>query len=312
MNKENLRDAFSKGLVDVAATNERIVVLDPDVARSTKMLNFKDKYPQSFFEFGVAEQNMMGASVGFAQEGFVPYCVAFAPFSVLRPLEITRTSVAYPKLNVKIVGLYAGVSCSKEGATHMTFEDTGAMRSIPGMRIVCPSDPVMAYAVAEATAEDENGPIFIRIDSEELPTIFDANTKFEIGKAYVLREGTDVTLVGCGSTVHRLLKAAELLAEEGISAEVIDMATIKPLDEETLLKSAKKTGAVVSLEDHNIYGGLTSAISEAIAWSGVGVKYKPIAIKDVFGVSGTVAQVQKELHLTADDVVAAVKKLREC
>lgn len=309
MFKQNLRDAFSAGLVEAAEMDERIVVLDPDVARSTKMLKFKERFPENFFEFGVAEQNMMGASVGFAREGFIPFCVAFAPFSVLRPLEITRTSIAYPGLNVKIVGLYAGVSCAKEGATHMTFEDVGAMRSIPGMCVITACDPVMAKAVAHAAAEDNGGPIFIRLDSEELPCIYPEGSKYEIGKAYVLREGSDVTLVGYGSAVHRLLKAADILAETGISAEVIDAATVKPLDRDTIMASAGKTGHIVSLEDHNIYGGLSSALSEILAKEIEKVIYTPVAIMDVFGISGTIQQEQEELHLTAEDVVNAAKNM---
>lgn len=306
--KANLRDAFAEELIAMAKDNGDIVVLDPDVARSTRVLSFASLYPERFFEMGVAEQNVVGTAAGLALEGNTVFCVAFSPFMVLRPLEMIRTSIAYPRLNVKIVGLYAGVSCSKDGATHQTFEDVAAMRAIPGMKVISPSDPAMTRAMTRAAAAYK-GPLFLRIDSEDLTPLYPDGVAFEIGKGYRLREGGHITLAGYGSAVHRLMGAADALAKEGVMAEVLDMASLKPLDQELLCASLSKTGRLVTLEDHNIYGGLASAASEVIAQSGIRAAYRPLAIRDVFGLSGTIEELQQALYLTADDVAAAAKAL---
>lgn len=306
--KKNLRDAFVESLIQVAAEDPKILALDPDVARSTRMLSFAAKYPDRFFEMGVAEQNVVGTAVGLALEGNTVFCVAFAPFMVLRPLEITRTSVVYPRMNVKIVGVYAGVSCSKDGATHQTFEDIAMMRCIPEMIVLSPSDPVMLLSMVKAAAE-YHGPLFIRIDSDDVDTIYPEGFKFEIGKGYKVREGKDITLAGYGCAVHRLISAANELEKQGFSAEVLDFASIKPFDSELLTASLEKTGRLLTLEDHNCYGGLTSAVSEVIAQNGIRASYKPVAIMDRFGTSGTIAELQQELGLTDKDVVNAALEL---
>lgn len=308
MSKYNLKDSFSEKLIEVAASNKKVVVIDPEVARSTKMRAFSFAYPGRFYQVGVAEQNAVGVAAGLATEGNIVFCVAFSPFMVMRPIEMTRTAAAYPKLNVKIVGEYAGFTDGKDGATHECLEDVGMMRSIPGVVVVSPSTPNMTKAMVVPMIE-KKGVAYIRVDNEDCEELYPNDVQFVLGKAYIVRKGADVTLAAYGSAVHRICEAAEELKKAGISAEVIDCATIKPIDRDTLVASVKKTGRLITLEDHNLYGGLASAVAEAVLGSGVAPKFKPLAVNDVFGISGNAEQLREYFGLAAKDVVAAAKEL---
>jgi|AGTN01.2.fsa_nt_gi Transketolase, C-terminal subunit len=308
MGNINLKDAFSEALIQAAYHDKRIIVVDPEVARSTKMREFAMAHPDSFYEMGVAEQNSVGVAAGLASGGNIVFVVAFAPFAVMRPIEIIRTSVAYPKQNVKIVGQYAGFTDGKDGATHECLEDIGMMRTIPDMTIVSPSDAAMTRGLVHAAIAHE-GPMYIRLDNESVPAIYPEDFRFEVRKAYKLKEGGDVTLAAYGTAVHRILEASKELEAQGIHAEVIDMATIKPIDRATLLASLRKTGRLVTLEDHNIHAGLASAIAEVVLGSGINPGFRAVAVREQFGISGSLEGIREFFGLTAHDVALAAKEL---
>jgi transketolase len=303
-----LRDVFSEELIVVGAEDKRIVVLDPDVARSTKMLAFRDAYPDRFFEFGVAEQNVIAAAAGMAAEGLVPFAVAFAIFITERPYEIIRCSVTHGRKNVKIIGGYAGFSASKDGATHICLEDLGALRVLPEIAIVSPADPVMTRKMIRPIIA-HNGPVYMRIENEPLPVLYGDSIEFEIGKTYQPREGKHITLIGIGGCVGRALDAASRLAKKGIEADVLDAATLKPFDRKTLLTSISKTGRVVSIEDHNIYGGLASAVSEVLAEEKIAVPYKAVAMKEDYSESGLPDGLRKKYGTSTDHIVNAAMEV---
>lgn len=301
------RESYGKGLVELGEKYPEIVVLDADLAESTKTVYFKKAYPDRFYDCGIAEQNMVAVSAGLAACGKIPFCSSFAMFASGRAFDQIRNGVAYPKLNVKICATHAGITVGEDGATHQCLEDMGIMRTIPNMVILNPGDDVEAKAALRAAAEHK-GPVYMRFGRAPVPVIFDEETfQFEIGKGQVLAEGTDVTIVATGIMIEAALKAKDLLAAEGISAEVIDICTIKPIDSELLLASSAKTGAVVTAEEHNIIGGLGSAVAEVLA-EGNPVPLRRVGVEDQFGRSGKVPALLEYYGLTAENIVCKAKE----
>lgn len=301
------REAYGSALAEFGAKYENLVVFDADLAEATKTIKFKKAFPDRFFDCGIAEGNMMSVAAGVAATGKIPFVSSFAMFSAGRAFEQVRNSVAYPHLNVKIGATHAGISVGEDGATHQCLEDIALMRSIPGMTIINPADATEARLAVEA-AINFDGPVYMRFGRLAIPVIFDESYKFEIGKGVKLTEGSDVTIVATGLMVHEALAAAELLKNDGISARVINIATIKPLDNEIILNAARETGAIVTAEEHNIIGGLGSAVCELLA-ENYPVPVLRVGTNDVFGRSGKVQPLLDMYGLTAANIVANVKKV---
>ena len=300
------REAYGSALVEFGAKYENLVVFDADLAEATKTIKFKKAYPDRFFDCGIAEGNMISVAAGVATTGKIPFVSSFAMFSAGRAFEQVRNSIGYPHLNVKIGATHAGISVGEDGATHQCLEDIALMRTIPGMTIINPADAVEARAAVEA-AINFDGPVYLRFGRLALEQIFDENYKFEIGKGVKLVDGSDVTIVATGLMVHEAIKAAELLKNEGISARVINIATIKPLDKEIILNAARETGAIVTAEEHNVIGGLGSAVCECLA-EACPTPVVRVGTQDVFGRSGKVPPLLEMYGLTADNVVVKAKE----
>lgn len=300
------RNYYGKALAELAKEDPKVVVMDADLAGSTKTSDFQKVCPERFVEVGIAESNMIGIAAGLAASGKTVFASTFGVFATGRCWEQIRLAVAYPKLNVKIVATHCGISVGEDGASHQALEDIAIMRALPNMVVVAPADAYEAFAATKALAK-YNGPVYMRMGRADFPTILEPDMEFQIGKASVLREGTDVTIVGCGQMVSSCMDAAETLQAEGISAEVINMSTIKPLDTETLIASVSKTGCCVTAEEHSIIGGLGSAVAEALCDSTC-VPLERVGTKDTFGESGKPADLMVKYGLTADDIVAAAKK----
>lgn len=302
------RNAYGKALAKIADTNEKIVCLDADLAGATMTKFFLEAHPDRFLDMGIAESNMQGVAAGLAACGFIPFTNTFAMFASGRSWEQVRNSIAYPGLNVKVVGSHGGLSVGEDGATHQCNEDLGIMRTIPGMVVLNPCD---GYEMEQAVAAlvDYVGPSYMRLGRLAVETITDTipGYKFEIGKGVVVREGKDVTVIANGLMVQIALKAAEMLAEEGIDAKVVDMHTIKPLDEELVVACAKETGCIVTTEEHNIKCGLGSAVCECLAET-YPVPVVRHGVNDEFGRSGKAQAVLDAYGLNAEGIVAAVKK----
>ena len=299
------REAYGNALAELGEKYD-IVDLDADLAEATKTLTFKKKFPERHFDCGIAEGNMMAVAAGIASTGKIPFASSFAMFAAGRAFEQVRNCIGYPHLNVKIGATHAGISVGEDGATHQCNEDIALMRTIPGMVILNPADGLEAKAAVEA-AILHDGPVYLRFGRYAVPYLYDeANYKFEIGKGIKLAEGSDVTIVATGLMVHIALEAKELLAAEGISAEVINIHTIKPLDVEMITESAKKTGAVVTAEEHNIIGGLGGAVCEALAGT-CPVPVVRVGVEDKFGKSGKVPALLEEYGLTAANIAAKAK-----
>lgn len=296
------RDSYGNTLVALGAENKNIVVMDADLAGATKTGMFKAAYPDRFFDCGIAEQNMAGTAAGMAAMGLVPFISTFAMFAAGRAFEVIRNSIGYPHLNVKICATHGGLSVGPDGATHQCNEDFGIMRTIPGMTVMCPSDDVEARKMIRAAYEME-GPVYIRLGRSPIPVFHDENYAFEIGKAETLIEGKDVAIIANGIMVYEAMKAAELLKEKGISAEVINMPTIKPLDKEAILAAAKKCGRIVTVEEHNVYGGLGEAVAGVVAEK-YPVPVHKMGVKDVFGKSGKAEEVLEDYGLTDKDIAS--------
>lgn len=299
------RESYGKELVELGREHENVVVLDADLAASTKTGMFQKEFPDRFIDCGIAESNMMNMAAGIASTGCVPFASSFAMFATGRAYEQVRNGIGYPHLNVKICATHAGISVGEDGATHQCLEDIALMRMIPGMVVISPADDVEARAAVRAAYEHE-GPVYIRFGRLAVPVIFDENDNaFEIGKGRLLRKGSDITLAATGLEVSQTLDAAELLAKQGIEAEVIDIATIKPLDEEMLLTSAKKTKKVVTIEEHSVIGGLGSAVAECLS-EHLPTPLKRIGIQDVFGESGPAWDLLEKYGLTGSGIAKAV------
>lgn len=300
------RNYYGKALAELASKRQDVVVLDADLAGSTKTSDFQKVCPERFVEVGIAEQNMIGIAAGLAASGKTAFASTFGVFATGRCWEQIRLAVAYPRLNVKVVATHCGISVGEDGASHQALEDISVMRSLPNMTVIAPADAYEAYAATMAIA-DFDGPVYMRMGRAEFPTITPEGAEFIIGKATVLREGTDVTLIGCGQMVSFCLDAAERLEAEGISAEVINMSTIKPLDSQAVIDSVSKTGCCVTAEEHSIIGGLGSAVAECLCES-VCAPLERVGTNDTFGESGKPADLMVKYGLTADDIIAAAKK----
>lgn len=300
------REAFGRALVELGEKNCNIVVLDADLVSSLKTSYFKERFPDRFIEVGVAEQNMIGIAAGLSTLGFIPFATTFACFASRRVCDQVMISVAYPKLNVKIVGAYLGIFIGKNGATHQSLEDIAIMRSIPNMVIIEPVDELETEQVIKFAAE-YNGPMYIRIGRDPVPSIVPEDYNFQLGKALTLKEGSDITLISCGSMVEDALKVASIIEKKSIKARVINMSSIKPIDKEAIIKAAEETGKIVTVENHNIIGGLGSAVSEVISET-IPVKVKRIGVKDVFAKSGTNEEIKKKFGLRVVDIEKEVMK----
>lgn len=294
------RQAYGDALAEFGV-DENIVVFDADLSKSTKTASFQEKYPERFFNMGIAEANMMCAAAGMATCGKIPFASTFAIFAAGRACEQVRNSICYPKLNVKIGATHAGVTVGEDGASHQMLEDISNMRVLPNMTIINPADAVETRLAVKAAIEYD-GPVYLRLGRLAVPVIFDENYKFEWGKGVQLREGTDVTLVATGLLVHEALEAHDLLKEKGISARVINIHTIKPLDDEIIEKAARETGAIVTAEEHNVIGGLGGAVCESLSGS-YPIPVLRIGTQDKFGKSGKPPLLMKEYELTAADIV---------
>ena len=301
------RESYGNALVELGAENPNVVVLDADLAAATKAGMFKKAYPDRHIDCGIAEGNMMGVAAGLATTGKIPFASSFAMFAAGRAFEQVRNSIGYPHLNVKIGATHAGITVGEDGATHQCNEDIALMRTIPGMVVMCPADDVEAKAAVRAAAEYE-GPVYLRFGRAACPIINDRpDYQFEIGKGNVVREGSDLTIVATGICVGNALEAAEMLAADGISAEVINICTIKPLDEELIVKSAKKTGKVVTAEEHSVIGGLGSAVCDALC-KFYPVPVKKIGMQDTFGESGSAAALVEKYQLDGKGIYAQIKE----
>lgn len=304
------REGYGEALLELGAENPNVVVLDADLAEATKTGVFKKAYPERHIDCGIAEGNMMGVAAGLATTGKIPFVSSFAMFAAGRAFEQVRNSIGYPHLNVKIGASHAGITVGEDGASHQCNEDIALMRTIPGMVVMCPADAIEAKAAVKAAAAHE-GPVYMRFGRAACPVINDKpDYHFEIGRGEIVREGTDLTVVATGICVGSALEAAEMLAKEGVSAEVINICTIKPLDEEMIVASAKKTGKVVTAEEHSVIGGLGSAVCDALC------KFYPvpvmkIGIQDVFGESGPAAALVEKYKLDGKGIYGQIKEFLE-
>ncbi len=300
------RDAYGAALVELAEKRDDFIVLDADLAAATKTGTFKKACAERFYNCGIAEQNMMGIAAGFASTGKMVFASSFAMFAAGRAFEQVRNSIGYPRLNVKIGATHAGISVGEDGATHQCCEDIALMRTIPGMTIINPADAVEARQAVLAVAEMD-GPVYMRFGRLAVPVVFDDSYKFEIGKGVELKSGTDVTVIATGLMVKEALEAYDLLAAEGISARIINIATIKPIDREIIEKAAKETGAIVTAEEHSVIGGLGSAVAEVVTET-YPVPVVKVGVQDTFGMSGPANTLLDIFGLRAKDIVEKAKQ----
>lgn len=303
------REGYSDALLELGEELESVVVLDGDLSKSTGSWLFGRKYPHRFVNCGVAEQSMMGTAAGLAASGKICFTGSFAIFATGRAFEQVRNTIAYCNLDVKICPSHAGITVGADGASHQSVEDIALMRALPNMKVIIPADYFEAKAAVKAAAKIP-GPVFVRLGRPPVPILFNENYQFSLGEAQVLCSGSDVTLLAIGIMVFEALKARDELAKRGISAEVINVSTVKPLDEATILSSVKKTKAVVAAEEHSIIGGLGSAVAELLS-ENYPLPLRRIGIKDQFGLSGAPEELQKFFNLTAEDIVEAASSLLE-
>ena len=302
------RESYGAALVELGRRDESVVVLDADLAASTKTGMFQKEFPDRHYDCGIAEANMMSIAAGLAAAGKKPFASSFAMFAAGRAYEQVRNSIGYPHLNVKIGATHAGISVGEDGATHQCNEDIALMRSIPGMVVINPADAVEARAAVLAAAEYD-GPVYLRFGRLGVPVLFDEATyKFEWGKIVTLREGSDVTIAATGLMVERALQAADMLAAEGVSARVLDVHTIKPIDTETLLRAASETRGIVTAEEHGVIGGLYSAVCETVCGEAP-CRVKPVAVMDEFGVSGPALDLLELYGLNAETIAKRAREL---
>lgn len=305
MTKIATRDAYGEALVELGNINKNVVVLDADLSKSTKTSDFSKAFPERFFNMGIAEQNLLGTAAGFAAVGKIPFASSFAVFAVGRAYDQIRNTIAYPHLNVKIAASHAGLTVGEDGGSHQMLEDIALMRALPGMTVIVPADGNETKQAVKAAAEYD-GPVYIRLGRPKVPVLFDENYTFQIGKGVLVQDGTDVTLVATGIMVSKAVEAAALLMEEGISAAVVNISTIKPIDSGLIIKMAEKTGAIVTCEEHNIIGGLGSAVAEVL------VERKPVpmirtGVEDQFGQSGQPDELLEKYGLTAGNIASKAK-----
>lgn len=301
------RESYGNALVELGKEHDNLIVLDADLAAATKTGIFKKEFPDRHIDCGIAEANMMGIAAGLSTCGKVPFASTFAMFAAGRAFEQVRNTIGYPHLNVKIGATHAGISVGEDGATHQCNEDIALMRTIPGMTIINPCDDLEARAAVKAAYEME-GPVYLRFGRLAAPVIHDENYKFEIGKGVIMKEGSDVTIAATGLMVSNALEAAEKLAADGIDAEVINIHTIKPLDEDIVINSAKKTGKVVTVEEHSVIGGLGSAVCDVLSEK-CPTPVKKLGVNDMFGHSGPALALLKEFKLDGDGIYSQIKEI---
>ena len=305
MSEKATRNAYGEALVELAAKNDKIVVLDADLAHATMTVTFQKEYPNRHFNAGIAEANMVNMAAGMSTMGLIPFCSTFAMFGAGRAYEQIRNTIAYPRLNVKIACTHAGVSVGEDGGSHQCIEDIALMRVIPGMTVISPADANEARKAVIAAAEME-GPVYLRLARLATP-VFEQDYPFEIGKANVMREGTDAVIFATGIMVNEVLEAAKLLEAEGKSVAVINVHTIKPIDAECVTKYAQQCGNVITVEEHSVIGGLGDAVADVLMGK-VNCKFKKIGVQDCFGQSGKAKDVLREYGLTADQIAQSIKE----
>lgn len=300
LKKKATRESYGEALAELGDKYDNLYVFDADLAAATKTGIFKKKFPDRFFDCGIAESNMMGVAAGMAATGKIPFASTFAMFAAGRAFEQVRNTIGYPHLNVKIGATHAGISVGEDGASHQCCEDFALMRSIPGMVVICPADDIEARQAVKAAYKYE-GPVYLRFGRLAVPVFHSEDYKFEIGKGEVIKEGSDVSIIANGLMVNEAIEAGKVLEAKGISAEIINIATIKPLDEELVIKSAKKTGRVITVEEHNIIGGLGEAVCACLS-ENCPTPVKRIGVNDEFGHSGPAVELLKQFGLSAEHI----------
>ncbi len=299
------RQSYGEALLELGKENKNIVVLDADLSGATKTKLFAKEFPERFFNMGIAEQDMLATAAGMSTMGKIPYASTFAVFAAGRAYDQIRNSICYPNLNVKICATHAGITVGEDGATHQMLEDISMMRTLPNMTVMCTSDDVQTnWAVKEISKI--KGPVYLRLCRLASPIIYEEETKFEIGKAYQFGEGKDASVIATGIVVSEALKAQEELAKQGINIRVIDMHTIKPIDKEIIIKAAKETKKIITIEDHSIIGGLGTAVCEVLSEE-YPTKVERMGIKDSFGKSGKAEELMKEFKITSEDIINEIK-----
>ena len=306
LKKMATREAYGEVLAELGKIHPEIVALDADLSKSTKTDVFAKAFPDRFFDMGIAEQNMMGVAAGMAASGLVPFASTFAMFAAGRAFEIIRNSICYPNLKVRICATHAGITVGEDGASHQAIEDIALMRVLPNMTVLQPSDGISAKALITASLKVE-GPVYVRLGRASVPMLYGESEAFEIGKAKILREGIDVTLIATGIMVSEAMSAAEVLADQGISARVLDVHTLKPIDKAAILKAASETQLIVTAEEHSVIGGLGSAVAEVVS-EGCPVKVVRVGIQDTFGESGSPDALMHKYGLKASNLVETVLK----
>ena len=302
------RQAYGEALVELGKEYDNLVVMDADLSGSTKTAMFKEAYPDRFFNMGIAEQNMYGAATGLALSGKIVCASTFAMFATGRAFEVIRNSIGYTNANVKVCASHAGITVGEDGASHQTFEDIALMRTIPGMTVVNPSDAVATKKLLRQIVE-MNGPCYFRVGRAAVPVFYSESDEIVLGKGNLVREGNDVTIIATGIMVNEAFEAAKALETEGIDARVIDIHTIKPIDEEIIIKAAQETGTIVTAEEHSIIGGLGDAVAQVVV-KNAPCKMAMVGQLDTFGESGKPDELREKYHMTAGDIVEAVKSLR--
>ncbi|GFN22738.1 transketolase family protein [Thermanaeromonas sp. C210] len=307
MAKLATREAYGRALVELGRQDERVVVLDADLSKSTKTEYFAREFPHRFFNMGIAEQNLMGTAAGLALCGKIPFASSFAIFATGRAFEQVRNSIAYPRLNVKIAASHAGITVGEDGASHQSVEDIALMRALPNMTVIVPADGVETRQAVFAAARHE-GPVYIRLGRMSVPIIYDEDYRFQVGKAHRLRRGRDATILACGYMVALALEAARRLEAEGLSVGVLNVSTIKPLDREAVVEAARETGALVTAEEHSIIGGLGSAVAEVLAEE-YPVPLRRVGLRDTFGESGSPEDLLRRYGLSVPDIEKNVREV---
>ena len=303
--KKATRQSYGEALAELGKENKDVVVLDADLSNATKTNIFAKEFPERFFDMGISEQDMMATAAGFATCGKIPYASSFAVFAAGRAYDQVRNSICYPNLNVKICATHAGITVGEDGASHQMLEDISLMRTLPNMTVICPSDDVQTkWAVKEISKI--KGPVYMRLSRMATPIIYNDDEKFEIGKAVQIGEGTDASIIATGDVVAEAVRAKEILEKEGIKVRVIDMHTIKPIDKNMIIKCAKETNKIITIEDHNIIGGLGSSVCEVLAEEEP-CKVIRMGIKDTFGKSGKAEELLKYFKITAEDIISNIK-----
>ena len=307
---KQIREVYGSVLAELGDTNENIVVLDADLSGSTKSALFGKAHPERFFNMGIAEQNMVATAAGMSTVGKIPFVNTFTVFLTSLGLLSARDQICYANLNVKFGGAYCGMSDALDGASHHATEDIAIMRALPNMKVIVPADAA-ATRWATRDAAETYGPMYLRLSRDVYPDLYAEDQKFELGKGAVVREGSDVTVIACGLLVHKAIEAAEMLAEKGVSVRVVDMYSVKPIDRELIMCCAEETGAIVTAEEHNIYGGLGSAVSEVLANEGAGVPVEFVGIHDTFTESAPYKELLAKYGVDANAVARAVEKVME-